>query len=107
MTVEVFQDGVIAFFCAVGIAAVVWLVCGAVRMAEGPGVPGVLVVLPVEGHAPALEADVRTLRQVLSALPGAKLVIADCGLTPEARGLAEYLAARERGAAVTEGLDLR
>ena len=40
-------------------------------------------------------------------LPGARLIIADCGLTEDARGLAEYLAAREENAAVTAGPDIR
>lgn len=104
---EVFQDGVVAFFCAVGVAAVVWLLAGALLSTGKTCVPGLLLVLPVQGLAPALEADVRALRRLMAALPGARLVIADCGLTPEARGLADYLAGRERDAAVTEGLDLR
>ena len=47
------------------------------------------------------------LRRVQGGLPGAKLVIADCGLTEEARGLADYLAEREDNAAVEDGGDLR
>ena len=55
----------------------------------------------------ALEHDVRELRRVQGTLPGARLIIADCGLTEDARGLAEYLAAREENAAVTAGPDIR
>ena len=76
---NVFRDGVIAFFSAVGMTTVVWL----------------------------LEADIRELRRVQGTLPGARLIIADCGLTEDARGLAEYLAAREENAAVTAGPDIR
>lgn len=104
---EAFQDGVVAFFCAVGITAVVWLMAGALLRTGRVRFPGLLVVLPASGLAPALEADVRALRCVLSTLPGARLIIADCGLTPEARALADYLAGREKNAAVAEGLDLR
>ena len=102
---SVFQDGVIAFFSAVGM--VTWLAAGALLHAGRPTIPGLLLVLPVRGEAPALEADIRELRRVQGTLPGARLIIADCGLTEDARGLAEYLAAREENAAVTAGPDIR
>lgn len=104
---SVFQDGVIAFFSAVGMTTVIWLAAGAVLHAGRPTIPGLLLVLPVRGEAPALEADIRELRRVQGTLPGARLIIADCGLTEDARGLAEYLAAREENAAVTAGPDIR
>lgn len=95
---NVFRDGVIAFFSAVGMTTVVWLLAGAVLHAGRPTIPGLLLVLPVRGEALALEHDVRELRRVRSSLPGAQIVIADCGLTAEARGLADYLAEREDNA---------
>ena len=104
---SVFRDGVIAFFSAVGMTTVVWLLAGAVFHAGRPIIPGLLLVLPARGEAPALEADVRELRRVQGGLPGAKIVIADCGLTAEARGLADYLAEREDNAAVVDGADFR
>ena len=104
---SVFRDGVIAFFSAVGMTTVVWLLAGAVFHAGRPIIPGLLLVLPARGEAPALEADVRELRRVQGSLPGAKLVIADCGMTEEARGLADYLAVREENAAVVNGADFR
>ena len=104
---NVFRDGVIAFFSAVGMTTVVWLLAGAVFHAGRPIIPGLLLVLPARGEAPALEADVRELRRVQGGLPGAKIVIADCGLTAEARGLADYLAEREDNAAVVDGADFR
>ena len=107
MEVSVFRDGVIAFFSAVGMTTVVWLLAGAVLHAGRPTIPGLLLVLPVRGDAPALEHDVRELRRIQGGLPGAKIVIADCGLTEEARGLANYLADREENAAVTDGGTLR
>ena len=43
---NVFRDGVIAFFSAVGMTTVVWLVAGALLHAGRPTVPGLLLVLP-------------------------------------------------------------
>ena len=97
-----FRDGVIAFFSAVGMTTIVWLLAGALLHAGRPTIPGLLLVLPVRGEALAMEHDVRELRRVQNSLPGAKLVIADCGLTEEARGLADYLADREANAAVVD-----
>lgn len=62
---NVFRDGVIAFFSAVGMTTVVWLLAGAVLHAGRPTIPGLLLVLPVRGEALALEHDVRELRRVL------------------------------------------
>ena len=97
---NVFRDGVIAFFSAVGMTTVVWLLAGAVLHAGRPTIPGLLLVLPVRGEALALEHDVRELRRVRSSLPGAQIVIADWGL-------ADYLAEREDNAAVVDGADFR
>ena len=48
---NVFRDGVIAFFSAVGMTTVVWLLAGAVLHAGRPTIPGRLLVLPVRGEA--------------------------------------------------------
>ena len=90
------QDGLIAFLSAVGLTAWVWLVAGAVLHTGRPIVPGLLLVLPLRGEALAMEADVRELRRLQSRLPGARMVLVDCGLTEDARGLAQYLADREK-----------
>ncbi len=102
----VFQDGVVAFLSAVGLTTVVWLVAGALLHAGRPTVPGLLLVLPLRGDAPAMEADVRELRRIQGQLPGATIVLADCGMTEEARGLARYLAAREKNARLTTAEEL-
>ena len=95
------QDGVLAFLSAVGLTTIVWAVAGALLHAGGrPAIPGLLLVLPVKGEALALEADVRELRRVQGGLPGAKIILADCGLTAEARALAQYLADREKNASL-------
>lgn len=95
-------DGILAFFSAVGLTTVVWLAAGAVFHAGRPSIPELRLVLPLRGEAPAMESDVRELRRVQGMLPGAEIVLVDCGLTEDARGLAQYLADREDCARLTE-----
>ena len=77
------QDGVLAFLSAVGLTSLVWILGGALfRIGGRPAVPGLLLVLPLKGEALAMEADVRELRRIQGGLPGAKIILADCGLTP-------------------------
>ena len=99
------QDGLLAFFSAVGMTTVVWLAAGALFHAGRPTVPGLLLVLPLRGEAPAMEADMRELRRVQGRLPGARIILADCGLTEDARGLAQYLADREDNAEVVDAAE--
>ena len=96
------MDGLIAFFSAVGMTTVVWLAAGIVLHAGRPTIPGLLLVLPLRGEALAMEADVRELRRLQGRLPGAKILLADCGLTEDARGLARYLTEREDNAALID-----
>ncbi len=100
------RDGLLAFFSAVGMTTVVWLAAGALFHAGRPTIPGLLLVLPLRGDAPALEADMRELRRVQGRLPGAKIVLTDCGLTQDARALANYLADREDLAEVVSAGEL-
>jgi hypothetical protein len=97
------QDGVIAFFSAVGLTTVVWFLAGAFLHAGRPVIPGLLLVLPLQGEALAMEADVRELRRARHSLPGSKIVLADCGLTEDARALAQYLADREESIVLVDG----
>jgi len=66
---NVFRDGVIAFFSAVGMTTVVWLLAGAVLHAGRPTIPGLLLVLPVRGEAlaciKAMEGSLDALRSRL------------------------------------------
>ena len=94
------RDGVLAFLSAVGLTTLVWFAAGVVLHAGRPTIPGLLLVLPLRGDAPAMEVDARELRRVQGQLPGAKIVLVDCGLTEDARGLAQYLADREKNAAL-------
>ena len=102
-----FQEGLLAFFSAVGVVTVVWLAAGAVLHAGRPVIPGLTLILPLRGDAPAMEQDVREVRRIRHMLPGSRLILADCGLTEEAKRLARYLAARERGTELLDAADVR
>ena len=99
------QDGLIAFLSAVGLTTVIWLAAGLFLHAGRPTIPGLLLVLPLRGEALAMEADVRELRRLQNQLPGTKIVLADCGMTAEAKGLARYLAEREKNAELVDAED--
>ncbi len=100
------QDGLIAFLSAVGVTTLVWAVAGVLFRAGRPAVPGLLLVLPLRGEALAMEADVRELRRLRGRLPGARIVLADCGMTADARALAAYLAGREPNVVLADGAAL-
>lgn len=91
---ELLEDGLLAFLSAVGLTACVWLIGGALLGAGKCRSPELVVLLPLFGDAPNLEADVRDLLRLRHTLPGATIVLADCGMTEEARELAEYLCRR-------------
>lgn len=101
------QDGIIAFLSAVGLTTLMWLVTGVFLRGGRTNVPGLLLVLPLRGEAPAMEADVRQLRRVQGQLPGAKILLADCGMSAEARALAEYLARRQEDAALVDAREFK
>lgn len=98
------QDGILAFLCAVGLATVIWFLAGALLHSGRPAIPGLMLVLPLQGEALSMEADVRELRRLQSQLPGAKIVLRDCGMTAQARALAEYLVQREENAELIQKL---
>lgn len=101
------QDGLIAFFSAVGVTTVIWLVAGVLLRTGKTAVPGLLLVLPLRGEALAMEADVRELRRIQGQLPEAKIVLADCGMTQDAKALARYLAERERNAELIDAKEFQ
>lgn len=94
---ELLQDGLIAFFSAVGITSCVWIVAGTFLGAGRCRNPLVRIVLPVTDAAPAMEADLRDLLRVRRQVPGATIVLEDRGLTEECRLLAEYFCRRYDG----------
>ena len=102
MALTAIQDGLLIFFCAAGMAATVWTAAGVFLRAGRPSIPGLLLILPVQGDAPAMEQDVRELRRIAYQIPGVKLILADCGLNHDARELARYLISREPGAVLTD-----
>ena len=97
------QDGIIAFLSAVGLTTGVWLAAGTVLHAGRPAISGLMLVLPLRGEALALEGDFRELRRVRHRLPGSRIVLADCGMSEDAKALARYLAEREEDVLLTEG----
>ena len=96
------QDGLIAFLSAVGLTTVIWLIGGTLLRGGRSAVPGLLLVLPLRGEALTMEADVRELRRLRNQLPEARIVLADCGMSQDARALARYLAEREPNAELIE-----
>lgn len=91
------EDGLIAFFSAVGLTTCVWLAAGVFLSAGKCRNPDIRLVLPVSGAAPAMEADLRELLRIRHNLPGAAVVLEDRGLTEEARDIAECLCRRFDG----------
>lgn len=88
---KLLQDSVLAFLSAVGLTTCVWLLAGAILSREKRRNPMLRLVLPLRGEAPAMEADFRELLRLRRELPGARIVLEDCGLAPERREIAEYL----------------
>ncbi len=97
---ELLEDGLIAFFSAVGLTSCVWLLAGLFLGAGKCVNPLVRLVLPVEGDAPALEKDLRDLLRLRRQVPGAAIVLEDRGLSPEGRDLAAYFSKRYDGVSV-------
>lgn len=102
---EVMRDGVLAFLAAVGLTTLVWMAAGLMFRSGHRVFTGLLLVLPVKDSAPNLEADLRELLRLRTKLPGAKILVADCGLDEDTRKLARYLTDREPGAALVKGTD--
>ena len=103
----VLQDGLIAFLSAVGLTTVIWLSAGILLHTGKPSVPELMLVLPLRGAAPAMEADVRELRRLQRQLSGARIVLVDCGLTSDARALACCLAEREQDMELVEAQEFQ
>lgn len=104
---ELLQDGAIAFLSAVGLTTLVWLIAGAILGFGKCENPEILLVLPLRGEAPAMEADYRELCRTRGRLPGAHIILADCGLDAESREFAEYLCRRDGWAELRDGAELQ
>lgn len=88
---QLLQDGVIALLAAIGLTALLWSLAGWIfRPRER--IPGTFYLLiPVRGEATELEQTVRALRRIRADCR-AGVILADCGLTDEARLRAALLA---------------
>lgn len=102
---ELIQDGVLSFLSAVGITTCVWLVAGAFFPSRCRN-PEVRLLLPLQGDAPTLEADLRELLRTRHTLPSAKILLVDCGITEDARQTAEYFCHLRRNVELVEAKDL-
>lgn len=88
---ELLQDACLAFFCAIGMATLIWWCAKAVFDPPKSTGSGVRLLLDVTGDAPHLESQLWALRH---ALPKATIVVEDVGLTPQGRTLAQQLCAQ-------------
>ena len=88
------EQAVVAVLAAVGVVSLAWDLVGHRILHGREQLETCVVLLPVAGEAPALE---RTVQELLSAKVGGnrfrKILIADCGLSEEARTIARLLAA--------------
>ena len=87
---ELLRDGVLAFLSAVGRTTGGWVVAGPFLNREKRRNPGIRLVLPLAGDAPAMTQDVRELVRIRRQIPGAVIVLEDRGMSGESRELAEY-----------------
>lgn len=82
------------FFAACGVLLLLW--CAAGRLLQPVLRQTALTLLPVRADAGALEQAVRAWRQLAdSGLSTQRLLVVDCGLTPDGRALAERLCAQD------------
>ena len=85
---QLLQDGVIALLAAIGLTALLWSLAGWIFRPRGR-IPGtVFLLVPVRGAAPGMEQTLRALRGA-GIDRRAEVLLADCGLTDEARRRAE------------------
>ena len=81
---QLLQDGVIALLAAIGLTALLWSLAGWIFRPRGR-IPGTVFLL-----APGMEQTLRALRGA-GIDRRAEVLLADCGLTDEARRRAELL----------------
>lgn len=104
---ELLEDGLIAFLSAVGLTACVWLIAGTFLQDARCRNHEILLVLPLRGGAPAMEADIRNLLRTRRGLPEARIVLVDCGLTPENRDMAEYFCLKYKRVELRNAADFK
>ena len=86
------HDGVIAALSAVGLTAVIWVIAGVILHPRRRGTLDAVAVVPARGAAENLEHTVRALLRSRYEEGGfTRIVILDCGLSEDARKVAEVL----------------
>ncbi|MEG1858340.1 MAG: hypothetical protein RR216_06330 [Pseudoflavonifractor sp.] len=84
---------IVSLLAATGLLALVWLLFGRLLAPIGTHI---CAVLPARGGGETLEHDVAGLLWLRGGgLAQARIIIADCGLDPQGRKIAEVLAARD------------
>lgn len=93
-------DAVIAFLATLGLVAAAWALAGKWMLPAGCR-SGVAALIRAEGNAPELENTVDSLRWLnRSGFTRMRIIIADTGMDPEARKIAETLAEEDGAVSV-------
>ena len=89
---ELFEQSVVAFFAAVGIAWAAWSIAEALFLSKREKLERCLVLIPAARDASALERTVARLSWASAGgAPFERTLIADCGLDERGRALARQL----------------
>ena len=89
---ELFEQSVVAFFAAVGIAWAAWSIAEALFLSKREKLERGLVLIPAARDASALERTVARLSWASAGgAPFERILIADCGLDERGRALARQL----------------
>ena len=97
---EWIAEALLALLAALGLAAALWWVYGRLLFPARGGAP-LYAVVPARGDGERLEQDLRRLLWLREGRETAvAVVIADAGLTPQGRRLAQRLLSRYRGTAL-------
>ena len=95
---ETLLQGALAFFAALGLVTLAWLAFGHLLLPRELEPGGLYAVLPARGDGEHLEQDLRCLLWLRdSGAPRVPIVIADAGLSPQGRRVAQALLGRYCG----------
>ncbi len=95
---ETLLQGALAFFAALGLVTLAWLAFGHLLLPRELEPGGLYAVLPARGDGEHLEQDLRRLLWLRdSGAPRVPIIIADAGLSPQGRRVAQVLLGRYCG----------
>lgn len=95
---ETLLQGALAFFAVLGLVTLAWLAFGHLLLPRELEPGGLYAVLPARGDGEHLEQDLRRLLWLRdSGAPRVPIVIADAGLSPQGRQVAQALLGRYCG----------